>query len=367
MGADHVRFLEGGWLEVTLAGMLAGVALLVGFQMGNPLTLTADLAASIAAAATWRWPRTAAFALAVVVCVYFWFPPEWVTLGEYAPLVPILGLGIRGMRRERALVSGGFLLLLTGLQFHDYPNGGLLVLLGGLVWAVLMAVLWLVGDLFTALRRAQAESERSALSRQRITLAQDLHDTVARSLSRVSMSAIKAEQSGSRSDIDQVIQGLHLLGTELRWVMNLLRDQENPSRLARPAGSLRAAALDVAAALDGLGFATTVAFDGCDPERVPALLTRVLQTTMEEAAANVERHGEPGRPCAILITIEADSVDLVMINQVKVAGAGVVGSGVGLVGVRERVAQVGGRVSTQQEGKQWVLRITVPMPATRSA
>lgn len=134
------------------------------------------------------------------------------TFGEYGPLIPILGCSIRGLRRERNWVSAAVLLVLTALQVHDYPGPGYLYIFGGLVWVAIIAALWLIGAGFAAARSA-------ALAEQRLILARDLHDTVARTVARVSLSAGQVRRGGvrlilrgsGREGLEYGL-GVHLLG-----------------------------------------------------------------------------------------------------------------------------------------------------------
>lgn len=355
-----MRFFEDGGFEGVLAALLATVALTLGAQMGNAYTISADMAMCIAAAATGRWTRPACFVVIVALAPYFLFPPAWVTLGEYGPLIPILGTGMRGLWRERRWISSAALLVLTALQYHDYPDRGPLFLFGGLVWAGVIAALWLVGTGFTALRHAQQEAQRTALIEQRLVLARDLHDTVARTIARVAMQAAHAEELGRSEDIKQVTEGLHQIGTELRWVMSLLREPE-PLRRPRPApGSISSVTYQVQQALTARGIPTTIAIEG-DEGRVSAELLATLSKGLDEAAANVERHAQPGHPCALLITITGQAVDIVMTNECRFESPRSHYGGMGLTGIRELFAQIGGLVTVRQEGTQWVLRMTAPL------
>ena len=169
-----------------------------------------------------RWPRSATIALGAVLLTFLLSPREWVTFGEYAALIPVLSAGIRGERRRRTISSAAYLVLLTALQYHDYP-GGLLFLYGGLVWTVLFAVMWLIGDVFTAYRKAQQDAAQLALAQQRIALARDLHDTIMRSLTRLSLRVQLAEAEPDPTVLPSVAEALHQTATELRWMLTLLR------------------------------------------------------------------------------------------------------------------------------------------------
>ena len=192
-----MRFLNSNWVEVVLATLLASLAIILDVHGGQMISVLLDLAACTAAATTAKWPRAGSAALAVILALYILIPREWGTMGEYSALIPILGTGIRGNKQLRVVISVVYLVILTAVQYHDYPERGALFLFAGLTWGVLFAACWVIGDLFSSLRRNHAASERAALAEQRLTLARDLHDTIARSITRLSLTARLARDSGN--------------------------------------------------------------------------------------------------------------------------------------------------------------------------
>lgn len=130
---------------------------------------------------------------------------------------------MRGQRRQRAWMSVGFGTVLTALTYRDYPDDSLFFL-GVLVWAVLIAVLWLIGDLFTVYRRAQAEAAAHTVLQERLVLARELHDSTARTLARVLLDAERAAANGAGSpDLQELATGVRQASEELRRSIGLLR------------------------------------------------------------------------------------------------------------------------------------------------
>lgn len=350
-----------GHLEYLLAGTLAALAITLGMNYGGVSSIALDLALCALAAATVRWPRIAGIALGVLLLVYLVTPPRWAGLGEYAPLIPILGTGMRGKKRERTVMSIGYLLILTAIQYTDYP-GRWLFLGGGVVWACLFGVLWLIGNTFTAYRTAVDEAHRATLERLRVALARDLHDTVARDLGRAALRAQAAQRSGDTSALSEVIDTIHRAGSELRLTMSLLREPGAQSLARAPSGSFGAQLEGAIETLQQQGYLASLAVDG-DLETIPRQLAEALGAAVHEGVANVERHATPGGPCALVVSVEDGVVDLVLINE---AAADSHGSGVaamGLTGVRERLEPLGGRLEAEREGTSWVLRATAPIAA----
>jgi hypothetical protein len=101
------KVLLGGGLDVLLAAILAVLSFALGVQVSQPWALGLDIAMCIAAGCTVRWPKTAGVALGVLLVGYFFVPAGSVSMGEYAPLIPILGTGMRNQRSARRWMTAG--------------------------------------------------------------------------------------------------------------------------------------------------------------------------------------------------------------------------------------------------------------------
>ena len=232
--------VQAGWFEAILAAVLAVVCvgLLVG--MGRAWQGVAlDLLICAVAAGTGRWPRVTAVALAVVMVAYLLIPRSWTTMGEYAPFIPILGSGMRGATRLRALMTIGYFPLSVGRIFALAAPDQASAIAGSLLWAVLIAILWLIGNAFTAVIEAQRKARAAELGLMRQELTRELHDTVARSLTRVTLAAERARLRGGASEDDLALisdtaaDGIR----QLRWVMSLLASPVEPGALSRLPGT----------------------------------------------------------------------------------------------------------------------------------
>lgn len=161
------------------------------------------MAACLAAAFVPLLPRVAGGALAAALVILLLMPTGWPSVAEYAPLIPILGTGMRGQRRLRMIMTAGYGALLAIRSFQTAPSLALWPFIV-LVWAALIGVLWGVGSLFTAYQRALAEAHAAHLQEQRLILARELHDTVARDLAAGSVGAgrnpINAARGGRAGD-----------------------------------------------------------------------------------------------------------------------------------------------------------------------
>ncbi len=361
--AGFHRLLVGGALDLVLAGFVAALSVLVGLNFGQPLAIAVDLTACAAAVLAVRWPRAAGAALGAVLLVYLAAPPAWGETGEYAALVPVLGTGVRNQRRARLQLTVAYWLILSVRQLIAYP-GDYTGVVSSLVWAMLFALMWLLGGAIAAFQRAEEQARIAALAQQRLGLARDLHDTVARSLARASRRAHQAAAAGDASQLRALADEVGEAAGQLRWVLGALRDSDSATTLSS-GSSLATAVRDSMEQLQERGFQVTTSIEG-SLDDVPAQAGGVLAEIVKEAAANVERHGAPDRPCALVVSIDPLAADLALINEVR-GPASPSGSArpLGLLGAAERLALVGGQLEARQEGSHWITRATIPIAGLR--
>ncbi|MDF2576347.1 MAG: histidine kinase, partial [Agromyces sp.] len=96
---------------------------------------------------------------------------------------------------------------------------------------------------------------------------------------------------------------------------------------------------------------------------VPPPAAAVLAPVAREAVTNVLRHSRASR-CRLSLRREGDALVLTVENDgVDGDGDGAradAGGGSGLPGMRERLREAGGRLDIEAEGREFVLRATIP-------
>lgn len=362
--------VQAGWFEALLAAVLAVVSVGSIVGLGRIWQGAAlDLLICAVAAATGRWPKVAGVALAGVMVGYLLIPRSWTTLGEYAPLIPILGAGMRGATRVRAVMTIGYLPLSVGRLFALAAPDRVSAIAGSLVWAVLIGILWLIGNAFTAVVEAQRRARAAELVLMRQELSRELHDTVARSLTRVTLAAERARLRGGASEDDlTLISDTAADGVrQLRWVMSLLASPVQPGSLARlPGTSLTSALASAEADLSRHGFAVSISVTG-NPSTLPQDHAATLGAATGEAVANIIKHGDPASPSAIGVDITDADAELVFINAPRPTALVEPGGGMGLPTLDQRLQAVGGAVTTECTASQWRTRIHLPIQAPAGA
>ncbi|MFT4110075.1 sensor histidine kinase [Propionicimonas sp.] len=308
-------------------------------------------------------------ALAGLLATYLVTPRDWITFGEYAALIPVLSASITGNRTRRNVTTAGYLLLFVGLQHHDYPDDILLIVYGAAVWAVLFAGVWLIGDTVAVRVKAQRDSAELRLAQQRIALARQLHDTVMRSLTRLTLSVqlAGAEAEGERAEqLQSVALDLHQTATELRWMLAVLREGHSLGTATEHPDSMNELLQSFTQRVRRRGLTVTLSVDG-SIEDVPSTVTEVMAPVIDEIEANIERYAEPASACATIVSATNTALEIVFINRVAETRPPQTGPALGLIGMQEHLAPVGGELSARQEGTQWVARVLVPIPATRQS
>lgn len=360
------RLVRGGWLEVVLAVVLAVLATILDSVSQQPWQVFAlDLAACGAAALTFRWPRAAGLALGLVLACYVPLPDDWGTMGEYAPLIPILGTGMRGANRTRLAMTAGYGALLGVLAWGSAPTP-LSAVAGWAVWAMLIGVLWLIGSVSHAAVQAQERARAAELVLQRQAVAAELHDTVARSLTMVIMTAQRAALRGERSsaELERIIAAAENSMRELRLVMSLLAAPDPDLDVSVQHTSLTDALESGVTQLREQGFDVSKAVRGdlsamSEPEAV------TLGTAAQEAIANIAKHAVPGSSCAIILEVADGVAELAFVNgRSNSAESPAAGQHLGLWGMRERLHRAGGEVLVHHTVRQWITTVRLPLSTT---
>lgn len=348
---------------MVFAAAMATLSVVLGAATGDPVGILLDVAMYVTAVLTIRWPRAAGAVLVVLLMAYAFAARAWVELGQYAPMLVILGTGMRGHRRLRTWLSLGFLAVYVALQYEQYLVSTTFVL-ASVVWATLIALSWLIGTGLHRYQVIQNELRLAALNEQRLQLARGLHDTVARTLSRVALRARQAGAEGDVAALEEVADGVSRAASELRWMLNLLREPDAEAQLAAASGTIAEAVQRADLRLSSQGFQFSSTLEG-DLSRVQESVGSVVVLAIEEAVANLERHGSPDAPSGLILSVGEQALDLVVVNQVRedsVDGT----QGLGLVGVRERLLAIGGEFDARREGRQWLMQLRTPLVAGRS-
>jgi signal transduction histidine kinase len=279
------------------------------------------------------------------------------------------------------LLFFGTLTLLTLLELPDHPNQ-LLFNMTSLAPGFLFCFLFplavrregieraraetLVTELEAAqrqLRAYAAESEELAVARERNRMAREIHDTLGHYLTILAVqleTALKMEELGDARLQAELVEARRAAAeclAEVRRSVEALRPADLttlslPDALARLVNEYEALDPTIEMALDVEG-----STDALDLEQRLA-----LYRCAQEALTNMRKHANASR-ALLRLRVDESKAEFLALDDGRGASSDN-GSelGFGLLGIRERVALLGGATSMGPEpGKGWRVRVTLPL------
>jgi signal transduction histidine kinase len=244
---------------------------------------------------------------------------------------------------------------------------------GAIVAGLLFVGIWALGAYVQTRRRyaraleeraAHAEREREQLARiaiheQRASIARELHDIVAHSVT-VMLVGVRGARDVLRTSpdvADDTLARVEASGeqslAELRRILALLRAPEHGAE-SRPQPSLGELDELVAGYRDA-GLPVRLEVIG-EPKPLPGGVELSVYRIVQEALTNVLKHSRPTR-VTVTLAFRGSRLELEVVDDGTTAARGAAaersgderaarGSGHGLVGMRERVAVLGGQLET---------------------
>ncbi|MFJ8755072.1 sensor histidine kinase [Streptomyces sp. NPDC102441] len=221
-------------------------------------------------------------------------------------------------------------------------------------------------------RRQEAERRREEVARhvaeERLRIARELHDSVAHHLAVVSVHTNVARANLVRSprvaeralaDVQAATQSVM---EELGVVLGVLRAAESERAPSVPVDA--AAIEDLLRSFTGIGL--RVETDGLEHLLVLApLALTAAQRLLQEALTNAQRYGDGG--VSVVVDAPVDGYVTVSVRNAWVPReAASVGSGLGLVGMEERVHLLGGAFHAGPDADGFLVSAQLPATAPRN-
>ncbi|MGX1850579.1 sensor histidine kinase [Streptomyces sp. NPDC055299] len=225
-----------------------------------------------------------------------------------------------------------------------------------------------------------AERDRAqAVAGERARMARELHDMVANHLSAIAIHSTAAQSiddpSATREALGVIrensVQGL----SEMRRLIKLLRDPGTTGPDGTPAATPTLDGLDAlldqartSGASSGLTFVLDDAREPHGTGAAPgpaAPVERAAYRIVQEALTNALKHAAPGE-VRIRLARERDGALTVAVRSpfTDRRGPRAPGSGTGLIGMRERIALLGGAFTAgpaqEPDGRVWLVRAALP-------
>ncbi|MFE5329582.1 sensor histidine kinase [Embleya sp. NPDC056575] len=301
----------------------------------------------------------------------------------FPALAVLVGRCAAGAPRRAGIVVAALVPAVWGAVFvgrwagasHGDTVGDLLSQLAAGLATVLIG--WLIGDSFGR-RRDHIEALRGqtaarAVLAERLRIARELHDMVAHSIGVIAIQAgaaslvLDTQLAGARTALDAIEATSRQTLAELRRMLVSLRrvdgDDEAGADGARLAPAVGLEGVDrLVATTAAAGVRVDVAWHGQRrplPPEIDLAAFRIIQ----ESVTNAVRHSGTRR-CRVSVEYLADEVSIEVVDDgdgpppLGVSG----GTGLGIAGMRERVALVGGRfgAGARPEGG---FRVAARLPA----
>jgi len=253
----------------------------------------------------------------------------------------------------------------------SYPLPGTFVAIGVLSVAVTFAV----GYALRVRRRAAAAEARSAtqeataavlrdrMTRQeeRALISREVHDTVAYALGQISLQA-SALEVGPHANDDEVAEAARRMrsasqnaNSELRALLSLLRTGSEGG------GTTFEDLTALLANLREQGGLVSASIFVSDGQTAAPALARAVYRIVQESMVNALKHA-PGRP--VEVTVRATPSDGVSITVVNPTAPGAatqpVGTGSGIIGMRERADRMGGLLETRHVDGVFTVQAHLP-------
>ena len=195
--------------------------------------------------------------------------------------------------------------------------------------------------------RTREEAARRRAVEERLRIARDLHDSLTHSISVIQIQAGVAVHLARKrgEEVPPALLAIQEAGTdaarELRETLGVLRREEDGD------GSGLRHLDNLVARAQGAGLPVAVTVTGAQ-RQLPADVDQVAYRIVQEALTNVSRHAgqADGSPVntSVHLHYTPQALSIQVDDDGKGAGAQSAGPGLGLVGMRERVSALGGRL-----------------------
>lgn len=378
-------------VDTTTAAILFLVLLPLtyGFTAGRYAVLAAALILPLAVR---RVAPAFAFGLIATTCLGQWAIDEPLGLpnvGLLLALYSVAAYGTRFVSWTSLAVCALGVVLAVERYWLSFQTTRYTAIVGGLLTALVLAA-WIAGDLRRTRmmyesglqeRADQLERERDqqgmlVTAAERARIAREMHDVVAHGLSVMIVQADGGLYSIDREP-EAARRALSTIGTtgreslaEMRTLLGLLRSDQPSSTDATEQAGGRAPQPGMDQIGDLVGHVSSaglpVELDIRGPARaVPLTVGLTAYRIVQEGLTNALRHAGPGARASVVLEYAPDALEIRVTDDGRGAASLDEGSGLGLVGMRERVAVAGGTV---QSGPRvgGGFEVIARLPTTRS-
>jgi signal transduction histidine kinase len=344
--------------------LLVGAVIVVGeFLHGGHSTRAVPIVLALIAAATlWarrRWPGWTLVVTGALVAALFSVDRSAATVAVLAPAVALYSLALKRGRRTQALAGVAAIgaVLLADLVHSGRP--GIVQTFGHVL---LVAIPLLAAEQVRTHRSNMALLAERLAEQERMRIARELHDVVAHTLTEINVRAAAAAERSEEGDAREALERIEDTSrdaiTELRAILGVLRGPEQ-----------REAPLDPTPGIDGIpelvararaaGLNAELRLDRGQLERLSDASSLAAYRIVQESLTNARRHA-PGAVVRVSLRFDNGGVSLEVENSGGMTHTNGRAAGVGIVGMRERAAAVGGTLDAHPTTAGFLVRAELP-------
>ena len=367
-----------------VAPLLATTVIAVGIAAHGAGARAAPLllgsAAGLSLFARRRAPTTTLAITGALTLVLLHIEPDAGVWAVIAPAVALYSLALRRGTRAKVIAAAA---AVTAVVLVDVLHRGGPTLLQILGHTLLVAIPLLIADVHRTrhanvallkerLELAEQTREQEAQRRaeqERLRIARDLHDVVAHTLTTINVQASTAAEllernpAHARGALATIAEASRDAIDELRAILGVLRSGDDGDVPRRPAPGIDdVSELICRTRADGVDVRIEVSGDR--PARIPEPVSLAAYRIVQESLTNARRHA-PGAPVKIELSFRPERLTLAVENANSgPRHANGRALGVGLLGMTERAAAVGGTVTAQPV--PGAFRVDADLPYARS-
>lgn len=273
-------------------------------------------------------------------------------------------------RADTAAAVASFLAYLGASALGDGEFPGSELVHTGLAWSVA----WFAGErtrlrhehiaeLAERAQRTEREAERErllAIAEERARIARDLHDSAGHAINVIAVRAgtarMRNEPERSRAALEEIEELARGTAGEIDQFVGTLRDRASANGgVDAPPGLASLDSLVAGHAAAGLDVAVTR--EG-EPRRLEGAVDQAAYRILQEALTNAGRHGHGA--ARVALAFGDASLELTITNPAPSASAPRSSGGQGLIGMRERVALLGGSLDAERANGTFRVRARIP-------
>jgi signal transduction histidine kinase len=358
MQHDASHLLDAAVLFLTGAIVATGVALRADASV-RPLALALGTAATLVLVLRRQAPAVTLAVSGGLVFALFALDHDAGSVAVIAPAVALYSLALsRGRMHLAVAVFGAAVAVVVVDILHSGGAGGLTLQTAAHVALVAVPVLaaealrnrrtyvqLLLERLELAERTREDEARRRA-EQERLRISRELHDVVAHTLTTINVQAGVAEHlldrdpEHARGALTTIATASHEALEELRAILGVVRDQAGAAPLEPSPGLDRVGPL--VERVRDTGGDVELDVQGEPPGRIPAAVQLAAFRIVQESLTNARRHAA-GSAARVSLTYGDDRLRVaVESGHGETNGRGGRADGVGIVGMRERAAALGG-------------------------